>query len=142
MVYVWSVRRGSEALSFLLLFLFLSPCFAADYAEFEGYSTKMLDLTYERAPQEVHQIVDTLNGEAPPRFQYPKSYVFFEGESGGGKSTLAMAMAYKTGREPVIKSASDFEGEGRGTCTGKLNDFFAKMSGKETPPSRIRKLKS
>ncbi len=101
---------------FLPVFLLVSPMYLmsmdVDEATFQGTPIAILEAAYADAPDEVKTIVAHLkdpNYLNKPVFRS----AFFIGETGTGKSTLAMAIAYKSGRELKPFSGTDFNGENR-----------------------------
>ncbi len=95
-------------LTTILLLPFQS--FSADDADeyFHGEPVYMLESAYESAPRRVHRIVDTLldKNRGPGRYQL--NYALFDGESGVAKSTLALAVAYKSHWDPQRLGPDDF----------------------------------
>lgn len=100
--YTW---RGNEVLlSITLLISF--QCFSADDQMFHGESTRILERAYKLAPYTVCHIVDALQGKEQDL--YESNYLILNGKSGVGKSTLALAMAYKLQWDVHKCSARDF----------------------------------
>jgi len=116
---------------FLLpVFLFMSPMYLismdVEESNFQGTPIAILEAAYADAPDEVKTIVAHLkdpNYLNKPVFRS----AFFIGETGTGKSTLAMAIAYKAGRDLKQFSATDFNGENRNNTAlnlqGDLEDI-------------------
>lgn len=96
-------------------------CFGADDESFLGESKQILDCAYGIAPRKVRRIVNTLLGDRGPR-SYPLNYAIFAGDPGVGKSTLALAVAYKAGWDTQKYGSNDFmKTENRNGTSAEFN---------------------
>lgn len=103
-------RNDSKLLVLVTILLLPSQCFSADNAEnfFHGESIHILESAYKRAPPRVCRIVDSLLGKKGEASRYPFNYTIFDGEPGVGKSTLALAVAYKLQWDAQRFGVNDF----------------------------------
>ncbi len=87
-----------------------SQCFSTDNTDkyFFGESIEILEDAYRNAPKRVYWIVDSLLGNNAGPGQYPFNYTIFDGEPGVGKSTLALAIAYKLQWDVQRLGVNDF----------------------------------
>lgn len=94
----------------MALLLLPSQCFSVDDEEnyFYGESIEVLEAAYKNAPRRVYWIVDSLLGNKRGPGSYPFNYTLFDGEPGVGKSTLALAIAYKLQWDVQILGVNDF----------------------------------
>lgn len=101
--------RGNEVLLSVIL-LISQQCFGADTSEipttFYNESIDVLEHVYSSAPFKVHHIVNSLQGKEDDPYEF--NYAIFNGKTGVGKSTLAVAIAYKLKWKLQKFSARDF----------------------------------
>lgn len=114
----------NEVLSLVLLVL---SSYSLSSDDFNGSSKEILEAAYTMAPKGVVRVVRTLNGDLDDG-GYPFDYVFLLGRSGVSKTTLAEAIAYKTGSVLKEKSSTEFVSSGRNSTTDKLNKFLESLS--------------
>ncbi len=110
----------------LLSFLFLLSCVdilsmkeISQPEVFQGVPVDLLERVYKDSPERAKTIVSHLRSESSisrPNFRS----AFFIGEPGTGKTTLAKAIAYKSGRELKFFSFAQFLGDQRNSSALNL----------------------